>query len=140
MSIPTRVDLTTIIGRVVSAFRQEMNISQAVFADRLKWDRSLLARIESGRNTANIDNIYELEKQFLESDLIGRHGDLVELTNLVAREAIRRGFRVWVGNLPKPEGEDPVELRSLDRLVAVVIDTWLDDRSTNKRSRTGRFV
>ena len=44
MSIPHAVALSSIIGRIVAALRQEMGLSQAALAGRVRWDRSLLAR------------------------------------------------------------------------------------------------
>ena len=72
MTIPNAVDLASIFGRIVAALRQEQGASQAVLAGRLTWDRSLLARIEAGRNTANIDNIFELEEVFMADGQIVR--------------------------------------------------------------------
>jgi transcriptional regulator with XRE-family HTH domain len=48
MTVPNAVDLSTIIGRIVAALRQEQGASQATLAGRMTWDRSLLARIEAG--------------------------------------------------------------------------------------------
>jgi transcriptional regulator with XRE-family HTH domain len=120
------VDLTTLFGRIVSALRQEMKLSQAVFAEKLSWDRSLLARVESGRNTASIDNVYMLEEAFMLAGLLRGHGDLVLLSERAVREAQGRGFRVVVGRLPKPEGDGPVEIPSLDRIISRVVDDWLE--------------
>lgn len=120
------VDLTTLFGRIVSAFRQEMKLSQAVFAEKLSWDRSLLARVESGRNTATIDNIYLLEEAFMLAGLLREHGEMMLLCERAAREAQGRGFRVMAGRLPKPEGDGPVEIPSLDRIISRVVDDWLE--------------
>ena len=127
MTIPNAVDLASIFGRIVAALRQEQGASQAVLAGRLTWDRSLLARIEAGRNTANIDNIFELEEVFMADGLIAAHGDLVELTNRVVREAKRRGLRPVVGRMERPEGQESVETATLDRIVARIVDDWLVD-------------
>ena len=124
MTIPNAVDLASIIGRIVAALRQEQGASQAVLAGRLTWDRSLLARIEAGRNTATIDNIFELEVVFLADGLITAHGDLVELTARVVHEAKRRGFRPVVGRVAK-QGAESVETVTLDRIVARIVDDWL---------------
>ena len=126
MTIPNAVDLASIIGRIVAAFRQEQGASQAVLAARLTWDRSLLARIEAGRNTATIDNIFELEEVFMADGLIESHGDLVELTSRVVHEAKRRGLRPVVGRADKRDGAS-VETVTLDRIVARIVDDWLVD-------------
>ena len=127
MTIPNAVELTTITGRIVALLRQELGASQAVLAGRLTWDRSLLARVESGRNTATIDNIFELEEVYVSEGLIAEHGDLVVLTSRVVREAKRRGLRVVVGKSERPEGQESVEVATLDRIVARVVDDWLVD-------------
>jgi transcriptional regulator with XRE-family HTH domain len=126
MSIPNAVDLSSIIGRIVAALRQELGLSQAALSGRMQWDRSLLARIEAGRNTANIDNLFELEEVFMAEDLIASHGDLMELCSRVAHEAKRRGLRPVVGRTAKPEGQVNVETATLDRIVARIIDDWLE--------------
>jgi len=126
MNIPHAVDLSSIIGRIVAALRQELGLSQAALSGRIQWDRSLLARIEAGRNTANIDNLFELEEVFLAEDLIASHGDLMELCSRVAHEAKRRGLRPVVGRTAKPERQVSVETATLDRIVARIADDWLE--------------
>jgi len=126
MSIPHAVDLSSVIGRIVAALRQELGLSQAALSGRLQWDRSLLARIEAGRNTANIDNLFELEEVFMAEELIASHGDLLELCSQVVHEAKRRGLRPVVGRTAKPEGQQNVETATLDRIVARVVDDWLE--------------
>ena len=126
MSIPHAVALSSIIGRIVAALRQEMGLSQAALAGRVRWDRSLLARIEAGRNTANIDNLFELEEVLMAEDLLASHGDLLELCSRVAHESKRRGLRPVVGRIAKPEGQPSVETATLDRIVARIVDDWLE--------------
>lgn len=125
MSIPNAVPLATIIGRIVALFRKELGQSQTEMASRMKWDRSVLSRIESGRNTATIDNIFELEELLIADRLIREHGDLTKLTGQVVYEARRRGLRPVVGHTEIPEGEESVELSTLDRIVARIVDDWL---------------
>lgn len=125
MTIPHAVDLSSIIGRIVAALRHELGASQAALSARLRWDRSLLARIEAGRNTANIDNIFELEEAFMADGLIEGHGDLVELCGRVVHEAKRRGLRPVVGQTERPEGQESVDAATLDRIVARIVDDWL---------------
>ena len=125
MTIPNAVDLSSIIGRIVAALRREQGASQATLAGRMGWDRSLLSRIEAGRNTANIDNIFELEEVFLVDGLIEGHGALVALTSKVAHESKRRGLRPVVGRTSKPEGQQSVEVATLDRIVARIVDDFL---------------
>ena len=121
------VDLSSIIGRIVAALRREQGVSQATLAGRMSWDRSLLSRVEAGRNTATIDNIFELEEVFLVDGLIEGHGALVALTSRVAHEAKRRGLRPVVGRVARPEGQQSVELATLDRIVARIVDDFLLD-------------
>ena len=125
---PLTIDLTTIFGRVIATLRSELKQSQGELATSMRWDRSLLARIESGRNTATIDNIVELEEAFMQPKLIGGHGDLIKLTGHVVIELQRRGHRPVYGHLPKPEGDEPIDAPALDRIVARVVDDWLTER------------
>ncbi len=138
MTVPNAVDLSTIIGRIVAALRQEQGASQAALASRMTWDRSLLARIEAGRNTANIDNIFELEKVFMADRLIGGHGDLIELCSRVVRESKRRGLRPVVGRTVKPDGEEPVDAPTLERIVARIVDDWLEALRTEPAPKPTR--
>jgi transcriptional regulator with XRE-family HTH domain len=126
-------DLSTILGRVIAALRGDTRESQARFGDAIGWDRSLLSRIESGRNTATIDNIVELGELFLQRGLIGRRGDLVDLTCLVVDELVRRGHHATYGLLRLPDGEHLANGRELDRIVAVVLDGWQRDREDEAR-------
>jgi len=125
MTAANAVDLSTIVGRIVAALRQEQGASQTTLAGRMTWDRSLLARIEAGRNTANVDNLFELEEVFMADRLIERHGDLLELSARVVHEAKRRGIRTLVGRIEKPEDQEPIEPAVLDRIVARTVDDWL---------------
>jgi len=127
VSIPNAVPLATILGRIVALLRRELGQSQTEMAGRMKWDRSVLSRIESGRNTATIDNIFELEELLMADHLIREHGDLTKLTGQVVYEARRRGLRPVVGHAEIPEGEESVELSTLDRIVARIVDDWLVD-------------
>ncbi len=127
MSTESYVDLSTIFGRIVAGLRQETGKSQARFSEEMGWDRSLLSRIESGRNTPTFDNVFELEEAFLKARLIGAHGDLTRLAVQVVREAQGRGFRAIYGQIPKPPGEEPVATAALDRIVLAIVDRWLTD-------------
>lgn len=127
------LDLTTIFGRVVASLRDELKLSQAELATPMGWDRSLLARLESGRNTATIDNIVELEEAFIQKKLPVDRGDLVTLTCQVVLEAKRRGHRPVYGKVPKPDGDDPIDAPELDRMVARIVDDWLTERRKPKR-------
>jgi transcriptional regulator with XRE-family HTH domain len=138
MSTGTIVDLTTIFGRIVGMLRQELGLSQAAFSEGLKWERSLIARIETGRNMASIDNIFELEERFMEEKLIFEHGDLVTLTARASREAIRRGLRPIYGETAKPDGDSPVEVPTLDRIVARIVDDWLDEVKAERAERAAQ--
>jgi transcriptional regulator with XRE-family HTH domain len=135
MSSGTVVDLTTIFGRIVGMLRQELGLSQAAFSEGMKWERSLIARIETGRNMATLDNIFELEQRFMEEKLIYGHGDLVELTARATREAIRRGLRPVYGAVAKPEGDAPVEVPTLDRIVARIVDDWLTEVKAERATK-----
>lgn len=138
MSAGTVVDLTTIFGRIVGMLRQELGLSQAAFSEGMKWERSLIARIETGRNMATLDNIFELEQRFMEEKLIYGHGDLVELTARATREAIRRGLRPVYGAIAKPEGDAPVEVPTLDRIVARIVDDWLTEVKAERTAKEKR--
>ena len=121
------IDLTTILGRVVAALRADLPESQAGFARLLEIDRSLLARIESGRNTASIDHVFLIEEAFIRSGRIRWHGDLVLVVGRVAQEVKQRGGKIFYGNLPRPDGEEDLGVSVLDRIAAVVVDQWLKD-------------
>jgi transcriptional regulator with XRE-family HTH domain len=118
------LSLSGIVGRIVASLRMEQGVPQVELAGRLGWDRSLLARIETGRNTANIEHLFELEEVFLADGLLESHGDLLELCNRVVQEARRRGARVMVGRSAEA-GEQELETSLVDRLVARIVDDWL---------------
>ncbi len=132
MTTEPYVDLSTILGRVIAGLRQETGKSQAKLASEMGWDRSLLSRIESGRNTATIDNIFELEEAFLRDELIAEHGDLTSLLARVVRQAKQRGHRPVYGQTAKPSGEDPIPTPALDRIVLAVVDRWLNKLSDDE--------
>jgi transcriptional regulator with XRE-family HTH domain len=118
------IQLTTILGRIVAALRLERRLSQAELAKRIGWERSLLARVEVGRNLASVDNIYEIEQDLIGAGQIRHHGDLVYLAHLALEEARRRGFVPIYGTL---RAEDPIaeaDNHIIDRIVARVLDDW----------------
>lgn len=131
------VDLTTAFGRVVAALRNALHLTQTDMSDDLGWPRGVLARVETGRNTANIDNIVELEDFFIARELIHRRGELTELTCGIVRELQDRGHRAIYGNQPKPDGDDPIDAPGLDRIVGTYVDNWLRDlkRPTKRKAR-----
>lgn len=121
------VDLSTFFGRVVAALRQETGRSQSALAREMGWDRSLLSRIESGRNTATIDNVLQLELTFKAYGLLEEHGELLWLLSEVMRAGTDRGFVPVLGQMPKPHEGELAPVAALDRLVMVVLDEWLKD-------------
>ena len=123
------VPLTTLFGRVVAGLRQEAKLSQGALADRLAWERTLLGRVETGRNTATVDNIFELDAFFVEAGLLDRRGDLWALFTRAAQTVTRRGMVVLVDRDAPPDGVDVADSRDLDRIVRRVVEDWLDDRS-----------
>jgi len=129
----TTIDLTTIVGRVIAALRQEIRHSQASFARLLEVDRSLLARVESGRNTASVDHVFLIEESFIQGGLVRWHGDLILLAARVVAEVKNRGGKVIYGSLPKPEGDAELETTALDRMVASVVDAWLGELEPRDR-------
>ena len=131
------VDLTTIFGRVVAALRADLSESQAGFARLLQIDRSLLARIESGRNTASIDHVFLIEEAFIRANRVRWHGDIVLLAARVVREVKQRGGSAVYGNVVRPEGDEDLGVAVLDRIVAVVVDAWLRDLPAKTGSEDG---
>ena len=121
------IDVTTVFGRVTSALRRELKVSQAVFADELKMDRSLLARVESGRNVATINDIVRLEQRFRKTELLEEHGDLYSLTLKVVSVLDRRGARVALGKIRLKEGEEVMDTAVVDRITLRVVDRFFED-------------
>jgi len=138
-AIPNAIDLATLFGRIVATFRGQLALSQAALATKLGWDRSLLARLESGRNIASIENIFELEEVFVQAGLLHTHGDLMWLLDRVLREAVRRGLRPVVGRVERNQAES-VDVAVAERIVVRVVDDWLldleqDGEPPSRRSR-----
>lgn len=121
------IDITSVFGRVTSALRRELKVSQAVFADELKMDRSLLARVESGRNVATINDIVRLEQRFRKTELLEEHGDLYSLTLKVVSVLDRRGARVALGKIRLKEGEEVMDTAVVDRITLRVVDRFFED-------------
>lgn len=120
-------DVTTVFGRVVSGLRRELGHSQARLAKDLNIDKSLLARVEIGRNMATIDNVMKLEEEFIAAELLEEHGDLVHLTSRATRALKRRGARVVYGKATEREGVTLVELTIMDRVISGVLDRWWEE-------------
>lgn len=131
-------DLSTIVGRIVARLRIEHGLTQAELATKLEFDRSLLVRLETGRNTTNIDHLFLIEAFFLRARLLQRHGDVTLLAADVARRLKKRGAVPVYGMLPKPENVGDVESPALDRVVTVALDEWLQGLNEPKRNETKR--
>ncbi len=113
------VQLTAVFGAVVACCRQDLGETQAAFADRIGLERSLLARIETGRNTATIEDVAVFDQAFH-----GPRGDgAFSLTVRCVNEAKRRGIAVLTRRQEAPEGSLPLPRSSLVRLVAVVFES-----------------
>lgn len=131
-------DLSTIVGRIVARLRVELALTQADLATKLDFDRSLLVRLETGRNTTNVDHLFLIEAFFLRTGLLRRHGDLTLLAADVAHRLKRRGAVPVYGMVPKPENVGEVESPALDRVVTVALDEWLQGLDEPKRTEPKR--
>lgn len=127
--------LSTIIGRIVARLRIEMVLTQAQLAERLQFDRSLLTRIETGRNTVNADHLFLLEQVFIRGGRLGHHGDLLYLAARVAGRLKRRGAVPVYGVLPKPDSVGEVETPAVDRVVVLILDEWIAGRADTRGRR-----
>ena len=117
--------LSCVIGRLIALFRAEYGLSQAEFGAPIGYDRSLVARLEVGRNIINVDNIHDVEHLLVEGGLLARPGDLLLLGNRVALELHRRGYRVMTGKAEDHVGQELLDLSILDRVVASIADSYL---------------
>lgn len=123
--IPVKTDFTTLFGRLIVAFRKELRLSQTQLGERLRYDRSLIARLEAGRNIANLDNLHKLERLLIRQKLLERHGDLVLLAHRVASIFAHRGIGVVYGKLEEQGEVVQLDLATIDRVVAGVLDSYL---------------
>lgn len=122
-----RTDVTTVFGRVVSILRKDLRLSQLQLADELRLDRSLLTRVEIGRNIATIDVMAKLEEYFLNEEVLTDHGDLMTLTSRVAEALQRRGAQVVYGKAGPSDQVALLDLGILDRVAARVVDRWMEE-------------
>ena len=123
------VDIPTIFGRVLAALRDEQGDSKTSFARRLKWDRNVLMRLESGQSAVTIGDLIRLERTLKKAGQPIDVGDLTALTARVANVLWNRDVRVsygWGRRSRMREDEAPLETAALDRVVAVVLDKWFE--------------
>ena len=73
------VDLDVLFGVLLRALRAKTGRTQAQLAAALGWDRSLLVRLESGRNTPTIHELVALEQLLLGMGVIEAPGRLLAL-------------------------------------------------------------
>ncbi len=123
--LPIKTDFTTVFGRLLVAFRKELGLSQTQLGEQLRDDRSLIARLEAGRNIANLDNLHKLERLLIQRNLISRHGDLVLLAHRVATIIANRGIGVVYGKLEEHGEVAQLDPANVDRVVASVLDSYL---------------
>lgn len=69
-------EINLIFGRLVRAFRRRLELSQTTFAAELGTERSHLARVEGGRNLANIDDVLRIESALSRRGLLPQRGYL----------------------------------------------------------------
>ncbi|TAL41402.1 MAG: XRE family transcriptional regulator [Salinibacterium sp.] len=106
-----------VFGRVVATFRAAEDKTQGDYATELGWDRSVLARIEVGRNDVSIANVLDIEAMLIKHGLITTFGQLVQVTSEVTAELKAR---------PKINGDAPAVV---DRIAGTVVDRWLQKRT-----------
>ena len=134
-SSPSRViNVTTVFGRVVAAMRRESRLSQAGFAAEMRVDRSHLARIETGRNIATVDDIFRIGGVLDRLDVVSGEGDLMGITLEAIQEVRDRRTRVAFGKLAPRPGETVMDGRLLDRTVIRVVDGWLEEHAESTDS------
>ncbi|TAL41390.1 MAG: XRE family transcriptional regulator [Salinibacterium sp.] len=102
-----------IFGRVVAELRASRSMTQDAMSLRLGWPRGVLARIETGRTTAKITHIADVERLFIDEKLIDKAGDTTTLVGMATDILKQRDETVT------PEGAE------LHRLAQRVVDQWL---------------
>lgn len=104
---PTR---SQIMGRIIATLRAATAATQAGFAAKLSIDRSRLARLETGRNTITINDMWICERGLIAASVMLAHGDL---------------FRLMVRAIEK--GAESCTPPALERLVARIVDDYVTD-------------
>lgn len=98
------VDLDVLFGQILRHLRTTAGHTQAQLADALGWDRSLIVRIEAGRNTPTIHELVALEQLLLANQLIDAPGHLLDLVHKALAVFPALGMRAQV--LPRRKAPD----------------------------------
>lgn len=98
------VDLDVLFGQILRHLRTTAGHTQAQLADALGWDRSLIVRIEAGRNTPTIHELVALEQLLLANQLIDAPGRLLDMVHRVLAMFPAMGMRPLV--LPRRKAPD----------------------------------
>jgi len=119
----TSVALTRILGRLIAAVRQELDASQASFAEMLRMSQSGLARLEIGEAKINIDVLWVLRRPLRQLDLFP--SDLLDCLEDAARRLRRQGVKV--SRNPPDDPQTEASLALVDRVVGACLQDLITD-------------
>ncbi len=103
------IDLAVVFGKLLRALRARRGASQDQLAAALRWDRGLLSRIEAGRNTPTINELFEVDRLFRQSGDLVQPGQLLGLVQQVLEAVEEVGLRPELlprRNTPEMSAED----------------------------------
>ncbi|MFH1469277.1 MAG: helix-turn-helix domain-containing protein [Pseudomonadota bacterium] len=122
--LPPSVELPLVLGRLLALLRNEAHITQRAFCGSMGIAQGTLAWIEAGRANAYVAQLLLFEQGLMERGVLTRHGQVLELLDLVIAELAGRGVAIKQGRVASLAERD--EVAELDRIVAAVVQGFFD--------------
>jgi len=115
--------ISLVFGRVLAAVRKDAGYSQRRLLRKARMRPGSIARLETGKATGTIAQIFKLETALY--DVLHGPGTLQQLLAQCVSKLRARRILVLVEQQPDPD-LPKLEPQRLDRLIAPVIDDWLN--------------
>lgn len=128
-----RIALTKVLGRLIAAVRQELDASQASFAELLRMSQSGLARLEVGEAKVNIDVLWVLRRPLRQLDLYP--ADLLDCLEDAAGRLRKQGVKITRNPPADPQME--ANLALVDRVVGACMQDLITYLHEDEGEETG---
>lgn len=116
------IDLDVLFGALLRALRAKTGRTQAQLAAALGWDRSLVVRLESGRNTPTIHELVALERLLLGLGVLDAPGSLMALMHRAISGLEAVGARPVILPRRNAPALSPDELSLMESLIELALN------------------
>lgn len=114
------VHTALLLGRCIATMRDDLGVSQAELARRLRLSRASFGHVETGRTTPSFYVLTRLGAHFRRERADLNAAAVVSLFELSVHALRERGVQVW--NRPPRENDVLLDVARIDRIVGIVFE------------------